>query len=173
MKFISIWSINKCVNLCTYIGSTWYTCILPLQSYRDITSVLFCRLINVDILLLFLTIFICYKAEIKDNRHIFDAIYTCTCSSLSRSYRYKFHGHLIPSHSELWRSDYNRGLVIYGSCAVLVVQILPWTRFFCNVHLFRVPRSWTGNIQMKPCITFIRGNRCIERERKIILKSTK
>ena len=32
--------------------------------YRDITSVLFCKLINVEILLLFLTIFIRYKAEI-------------------------------------------------------------------------------------------------------------
>ena len=36
---------------------------------------------NVDILLLFLTIFIRYKAEIKDNRHIVDAIYTYTFSS--------------------------------------------------------------------------------------------
>ena len=32
--------------------------------YSDITSVLSCRLINVDILLLFLTIFLRYKAEI-------------------------------------------------------------------------------------------------------------
>ena len=45
-------------------------------------TVLFCRLINVDTLLLFLTIFIRYKAEIKDNRHIVDAIYTCIFSSL-------------------------------------------------------------------------------------------
>ena len=43
--------------------------------------------------------------------------------------------------------------------------ILPWTRFFCNVHLFRVPRSWTGSVQMKSSMTFIQGNRCIERER--------
>ena len=55
----------------------WCTCVLPLQLYRDITSVLFCRLINVDILLLFLILFIRYKAEIKDNRHIVDAINTC------------------------------------------------------------------------------------------------
>ena len=52
-----------------------------------------------------------------------------------------------------------------GGRAVLVVQILPWTRFFCNAYLFRVPRSWTGSVQMKSSMTFIRGNRCIERER--------
>ena len=41
--------------------------------------------------------------------------------------------------------------------------------FFCgNAHLFYVPRSWTGSVQMKSSITFIRGNMCIER--KIILK---
>ena len=48
---------------------------------------------------------------------------------------------------------------------MLVVRILPWTRFFCNVHLFRVPRRWTGSVQMKSSMTFIRGNRCIEREK--------
>ena len=49
---------------------------------------------------------------------------------------------------------------------MLVVRILPWTRFvFGNVHLFRVPRSWTGSVQMKSNMTFIRGNRCIEREK--------
>ena len=37
--------------------------------------------------------------------------------------------------------------------------------FFCNVHLFRVPRSWTGRFQMKSSMTFIRSNRCIEREK--------
>ena len=46
-----------------------------------------------------------------------------------------------------------------------MVRILPWARFFCNVHLFRVPHSWTGSIQMKSGMTFIRGNRCIEREK--------
>ena len=48
---------------------------------------------------------------------------------------------------------------------MLLVRILPWTRFFCNVRLFRVPRSWTGSVQMKSSMTFIRGNRCIEREK--------
>ena len=48
---------------------------------------------------------------------------------------------------------------------VLLVRILPWTRLFCNVHLFCVPRSWTGSVQMKPSMTFIRGNRCIGREK--------
>ena len=46
---------------------------------------------------------------------------------------------------------------------VLTDRILPWTRFFRNVHLFRVPRSWTGSVQMKSSMTFIRGKRCIER----------
>ena len=48
---------------------------------------------------------------------------------------------------------------------MLVVQILPWTRFFCNAYLFRVPRSWTGSVQMKSSMAFIRGNRCIEKEK--------
>ena len=39
-------------------------CSITKAYYRDITSVLFCKWINVDILLLFLTIFIHYKAEI-------------------------------------------------------------------------------------------------------------
>ena len=50
--------------MCMYTRPTWCTYLLPLQPYRDITSVLFCTLINADILLLFLTIFISYKAEI-------------------------------------------------------------------------------------------------------------
>ena len=48
------------------------------------------------------------------------------------------------------------------------VRILPWTRFFCNVHLFRVPLSWTGSVQMKSSMTFIQGNRCIQREKDIL-----
>ena len=46
-----------------------------------------------------------------------------------------------------------------------MVRIVPWIRIFHNVHLFRVPRSWTSRIQMKSSMTFIRGNRCIEREK--------
>ena len=53
-----------------------------------------------------------------------------------------------------------------GGLAVLVVQFLPWIRFLCNAYLFRIPRSWTGSVQMKSSMTFIRGNRCIERERE-------
>ena len=45
---------------------------------------------------------------------------------------------------------------------VLVVRILPWIRFFCNVHSFRVPRSWTDSVQMKSSMTFIPGNMRIE-----------
>ena len=48
---------------------------------------------------------------------------------------------------------------------MLVVQILPWTIFFCNFHLFRVPRSWTGSVQMKSSMTFFRCNRCLGREK--------
>ena len=48
---------------------------------------------------------------------------------------------------------------------VLVVRILPWTRFFCNVNLVRVARSWTSSVHMRSSMTFIRGNRCIEREK--------
>ena len=64
MKFINIRSINKHMMLCMYKGSSWCTCVFPLQPKCYITSVLFCRLTNVDILLLFLTIFKRYKAEI-------------------------------------------------------------------------------------------------------------
>ena len=138
----------------------WYTCTCTLQTYRD--TILFCRLINVDILLLFLTIFIRNKAEIKDNRHIIDAIYICTFSSLFID---RIDINLIPYHiNELWTSGYNNGLVIWrlwrvGGSNPTVHKI------FCNVYLFRVPRSWTGTIQMKSSMTFIRGNRCIEREK--------
>ena len=38
-------------------------------------------------------------------------------------------------------------------------------KIFCNVHLFRVPHSWTGSVQMKSSMTFIRGNRYIGREK--------
>ena len=55
--------------------------------------------------------------------------------------------------------------LLYGGRAVLVVRILSWTRSFCNIHLVRVPRSWTGSVQMKSSMTFIRGNMCIEKEK--------
>ena len=47
---------------------------------------------------------------------------------------------------------------------MLLVRILPWTRFFCNVRLFRVPRSWTSSVHMESSMTFIRGNSCTQRE---------
>ena len=51
---------------------------------------------------------------------------------------------------------------------MLVVGILPWIRFFCNVHLFHVPRSWTASVQMKSSMTFIREYRYIEfKSRKV------
>ena len=83
-----------------------------------------------------------------------------------RLYRsiYKFHGHLIPSHTkqvvdewwEWWTCNLE---AVRGGSNPTVGKI------FCNVHLFRVPRSCAGSVQMKSSITFIRGNRCIEREK--------
>ena len=32
---------------------------------------------------------------------------------------------------------------------------------FCYFRLFRVPRTWTGRIQMKSSMSFMRRNRCI------------
>ena len=116
--------------------------MLPLQSYRDITSVLFCGLINVDILLLFSTIFICYKTEMSDNRHIVDVIYQHFFKLIYRSYRYTFHGHLMDFlHS--YQSSCGRVVMtmdLYaGGRVVFGVRILPWTIFFvmftCSVIL--------------------------------------
>ena len=40
-----------------------------------------------------------------------------------------------------------------------------WIFLFCYFHLFRVPHTWTGRVQMKSSMSFIQGNRCIEREK--------
>ena len=113
IKFISIRSINKRVN--TYIGSTWCTWELPLQSYRDITSVLFCRLINVDILFLFLTKCICYKTEMPDNRHIVDVI----CMHL--------HVAVLP-----W---YNFCIVLQiDQCSYFIIVIRYKIEMYVNIH---------------------------------------
>ena len=63
----------------------------------------------------------------------------------------------------MWPSGDNGGLVIWkpfdvGGSNPTVDKI------FCNVHLFRVPRSWAGSVQMKSSMTFNRGKRFIERE---------
>ena len=71
---------------------------------------------------------------------------------------------LIPS--EWWPSGEIGGPVIWRPCGVGGSNPTV-NKIFCNVHLFRVPRSWTGSVQMKSRMTIIRGNRCIERERKI------
>ena len=64
--------------------------------------------------------------------------------------------HLISS--ELWPSGYNGELVIWRPCGVgdsnPTVE-----KIFCNVHFFRAPRSWTGSVQMKSSMTFIRDNK--------------
>ena len=69
-----------------------------------------------------------------------------------------------PISSEFWPSGYNDGLVIWGPCGV-VGSNPTVDKIFCNVHLLCVPRSWTGSVQMKSSMTFIRGNRFIEREK--------
>ena len=70
--------------------------------------------------------------------------------------------HLISS--KLWPSGYNGGLVIWRPSGVCVSNPTV-DKIFCNVHLLPVPRSWTGSVKMKSSMKFIRGNRCIERER--------
>ena len=154
--------LKKCPAIDTLLMC--YTCTCTWQHYkgllRDITSALFCKLINADILLLFLTILIRYKAEID--------------TLLMRYTHVPFQVYLsIINFMDIYSISYQAigGRVVRavdlksGGLAMLVVQILPWTRFFCNVHLFRVPCSCTGSVQMKSSMTFIRGNRFIEREK--------
>ena len=38
-------------------------------------------------------------------------------------------------------------------------------KIFCYVHLFRIPLSWNDSVQIKSSMSFIRGYRCIEREK--------
>ena len=45
------------------------------------------------------------------------------------------------------------------------VRILYELDFIDNVHLFRVPRGWTGSVQLKSSMPFIRSNRCIYTEK--------
>ena len=74
---------------------------------------------------------------------------------------YVFKGHLIPSlSSESWPSGYDVGLVILRPCRAGGSNPT-LDNIFCNVHLFRVPRSWTGTVQIQSSMTFIRGNGCI------------
>ena len=123
------------------------------------TPVLFYKFINVDILLLFLTIFILYKAEID--------------TLLMRYTHAPFQVYLSKNFMDIYSISYQAiGVRVVravdfksGGLAMLVVQIVPWTRFFCNSHLFLVPRSRTGRVQMKSSMTFIRGYMCIEREK--------
>ena len=75
----------------------------------------------------------------------------------------KFHGHLFNLiSSDWWPSGESAGLEIGTPCDVGGSN-LTMDMIFCNVHLFRVPRSWTGSIQMKSGMTFIQGYRCIDR----------
>ena len=91
--------------------------------------------------------------------HLFKLIY--------RSYRYKF---LWTFNSNSYQAscgrvvNYNGGLVIWRPCGVGGSNPTVDT-IFCNVHLFRVPRSWTDNVQIKSSMTFIRGIRCVKREK--------
>ena len=68
--------------------------------------------------------------------------------------------HLISS--DWWPSGESGGLEFLRPCGVggsnpTVDKIV------YNAYLFRVPRSWIGTVQMKSSMTFIPGNRCIER----------
>ena len=89
---------------------------------------------------------------------------TYTSSHVYRSWRYKFLGHVIPSHVKwvvaewIWRWTCN-----LEAARCWWFKSYRWQDFF--VHLFRVPRSWTGSVQMKSSMTFIRDNRSIEREK--------
>ena len=56
------------------------------------------------------------------------------------------------------------GLVIWGPGGVGGSNSTV-CKIFCNVHLFRVPRSWTGSVRKKSSMEFIRGNRFREREK--------
>ena len=60
--------------------------------------------------------------------------------------------HLISS--ELWPSGdtCNGGLVIWRPCGVGGSNPTV-DKIFCNVHLFRVSRSWTGRVQMTSSMT--------------------
>ena len=66
--------------------------------------------------------------------------------------------------SELWSSGYDGWLVISRPCVVGGSNPTN-DKIFCNVHLFHVPCSWSGSVQMESNMTFVRGNRCIEREK--------
>ena len=78
----------------------------------------------------------------------------------------KFHGHLIYSHIKRfvaeWWERWTRNLEAVRCVAGSNHTV---DKIFCNVRLFRVPRSWTGSVQVKSSMTFIRCNRCIEREK--------
>ena len=68
---------------------------------------------------------------------------------------------LIPSLVTLeWSSCKDDRLVIRRPCC-LGGSNPTVDKIFCNVHLFRVPLRWTGSVQMKSSMKFIRDHRCI------------
>ena len=77
------------------------------------------------------------------------------------------HLYLIQSN---WLCGKDGGLETWRPCRVASSNPTV-NKMFCNVYLFRVPQSWTGSIQMKSSMTFIRGNRCIEREKYVFKNS--
>ena len=78
----------------------------------------------------------------------------------------KFYGHLIHSHiKRLFAEWLERWTCNVEAMRCFWLESYRGQDFFCNVHLFRFPRKWTGSVQMKSSMTFIRGNRCIEREK--------
>ena len=60
-------------------------------------------------------------------------------------------------------------LVSWFPCRV-EIRVLLSKRFFCNVHF--VPRSKTDSIQWKSSMTFIQGNRWIERKKERLEECT-
>ena len=67
---------------------------------------------------------------------------------------------------ENWPSGKDGRLVIWRPCN-LGGSNPAVDKIFCNVNLFCVPLSWIGRVQMKSSMTFIPGNRCIERKKDI------
>ena len=75
-------------------------------------------------------------------------------------------GHLIPSHIKRVVAEW----LSRWTCNLEAVRCWWFESYrgqgiFGYVHLFHVPPSWTGSVQKKLSMTFILGNRYIEREK--------
>ena len=122
------------LTLCWCVTHALAHCSITKAYYRDITSALFSKLINVDILLLFLTILIYYKAEIDTllmrYTHVPFQVYLSMINFIDiYSISYQSIGFRVVRAVDLKS----------GGLEMLVVQILQWTWFFvmftCSVLL--------------------------------------